>query len=549
MEKLIKDSPLWVFGLAWLILQVIQATLTPIHYDEAYYWMYSQQLDWGYFDHPPAVAFVIWLSNAVFNGLLGVRTWSIVLQLLSFILIWKILPDGKAKQLPFVLLLFCLPFFHLLGWITTPDVPLLFSAALFFYTYKKVLDKGKIFDYLFWGISMAALIYSKYHGGLLILIVLISNPKLFLRPQTYLAGILGLALWSPHILWQFNHDFPTFRYHLQERAGESRWYFPLEYLGNVLVVINPFLIGFIYKLVKRKNENVFERSLYFVVIGFLGFFLFQSFRDHVQPQWLVLTYFPIIYLLIISWDETWNKRLLTVFWVTLPIILALRIVLMFDLLPADLGIHRQGEKMGAIKNAADTNQVMFINSYKYASLFTWYENQAYTHSYNTAYNRKNQFNIWPGDSIFHNEKVFLVGENYRKLKMKKYEDFKGSLHEYASFDKLKFNISGPIDFQKEKVLIDEFNIFNPYGHEIIVDQDQLEINYQFFNGKKRVGHLQALAVKPQVIFSKQEVIIPQVSIPIPKDEFGALMEITHIGFCMENQPWPHASIVKKFALP
>jgi hypothetical protein len=44
------------FYFFWTLLLVIQAINTDLIGDEAYYWMFSENLDWGYFDHPPMVA-------------------------------------------------------------------------------------------------------------------------------------------------------------------------------------------------------------------------------------------------------------------------------------------------------------------------------------------------------------------------------------------------------------------------------------------------------------------------------------------------------------
>ena len=42
--------------------------------EDSYYWNYSQHLDLGYLDHPPMVAWLIWLGTHVFGGSeLGVR--------------------------------------------------------------------------------------------------------------------------------------------------------------------------------------------------------------------------------------------------------------------------------------------------------------------------------------------------------------------------------------------------------------------------------------------------------------------------------------------
>jgi hypothetical protein len=48
-----------LFYLLWLAVGIIQASNTELLDDEAYYWIFSQHLDWGYFDHPPMTALLI----------------------------------------------------------------------------------------------------------------------------------------------------------------------------------------------------------------------------------------------------------------------------------------------------------------------------------------------------------------------------------------------------------------------------------------------------------------------------------------------------------
>src|SRR3981081_1326481 len=48
------------FGiLALVALRLVPAAWTPLTFDEAYYWMWSKHLAFGYYDHPPMVALVI----------------------------------------------------------------------------------------------------------------------------------------------------------------------------------------------------------------------------------------------------------------------------------------------------------------------------------------------------------------------------------------------------------------------------------------------------------------------------------------------------------
>ena len=554
MEKLINNTSFWVIILAWLLLQFIQAFGTPIHYDEAYYWMFSKFLAFGYFDHPPAVALLIRLSDTFFNGIIGVRFFTILIQLLGFYFLWKLVDNNQDKKFPFIALLFCLPFFHFLGFITTPDVPLLFSAILFFYSYKTVVEKNRWTDYLFWGVTMAALLYSKYHGVLLIFFVLISNPKLLHNPKTYFAGTIGLLLWTPHLYWQYVHDFPSFRYHLFERTNSFKWFYPLEYIGNTLLIFNPLLIGLWIKIGRLRSRNLFDWGLKCTFFGFLLFFAYQSSRDHVQPQWVVLCYIPLILLFLNHWKPAWNKNLRISLFVTIPIILIFRLALVIDLLPQNLGVHRYETYMEDVKKSNKGLPVMFMNSYKSAALYSWYGDQPYTHSYNTYDHRKNQFNIWKRDSVFAEKPVFLVGGKYKDIASKKVEcrpaaerlckDAFSSTQTYDLFDKLEFKLEKS-QIQKSHSLY-QLTINNPYDHTVNINSDEVQVYMQLFNGKKRVGKLWSVKQLNLEIPANNEVIINQFQM---NQAIRALDETpTHVGFCLAKSPWPAASILKKHKL-
>src|SRR3954468_23640527 len=68
--------------LGLVALRLVAAALTPITFDEAYYWMWSKHLAGGYYDHPPLVALVIRLRTLIAGDTeLGVRLVSILLAL------------------------------------------------------------------------------------------------------------------------------------------------------------------------------------------------------------------------------------------------------------------------------------------------------------------------------------------------------------------------------------------------------------------------------------------------------------------------------------
>src|SRR3978361_794232 len=84
------DKPIWYFLLCWTILNALQAYKLEIHADEAYYWMYSRFLDWGYFDHPPMVAIFIRIGDSLMHNELGLRLMTVLSNSLAIYLLWLI---------------------------------------------------------------------------------------------------------------------------------------------------------------------------------------------------------------------------------------------------------------------------------------------------------------------------------------------------------------------------------------------------------------------------------------------------------------------------
>src|SRR3954471_19946594 len=68
--------------LALVVLRCLAAGFTPLTFDEAYYWMWSKHLSFGYYDHPPMVALVIRLGTVIAGDTeFGVRLGSVLLAL------------------------------------------------------------------------------------------------------------------------------------------------------------------------------------------------------------------------------------------------------------------------------------------------------------------------------------------------------------------------------------------------------------------------------------------------------------------------------------
>src|SRR6202034_2758484 len=81
----------------WFILLVIQARYTELFSDEAYYWNYSTNLAWGYFDHPPVIAFLIRCGYSIFHNELGVRLFPVIFSTASIFIIESLIKPKDLK--------------------------------------------------------------------------------------------------------------------------------------------------------------------------------------------------------------------------------------------------------------------------------------------------------------------------------------------------------------------------------------------------------------------------------------------------------------------
>lgn len=392
---------------AWWVLNLLQAAFTGLANDEAYYWYFSQHLDWGYYDHPPMVALLVWLSSWA-PGLLGIRFVSTILQPLYLLLFWHAVRPVDASRRDVVLYLlvcFSQPLLQLYGFMALPDAPLMMFTALFLWSYRRFAQSPHAGNAALMGLSVALLGYSKYHGVLVVALVLMSDLRLFRRWQLYLAGLVALVLLVPHILWQQSHEWASVQYHLVGRnAWEYKPAYTLEYLATAVAIFNPL---WIYHYVKgaRLKWGGLHRAGLFLTAGFLLFFLVATLRGRVQPQWLLPAALPLTAMLFHAGRQSRYVRVAGAVCAVLFVVVRLLAVVN--------PLHLQGEiwegrepydKVAAI---ADGRPVQFYGCYSFAAKYAYYTGNP-THCTTYFYYRNNQWQYDTTDRTFAGREVLAA---------------------------------------------------------------------------------------------------------------------------------------------
>ena len=342
----------------------MQAGFTELANDEAYYHMFAERLAWGYFDHPPVTALLVWAGERLFGGELGVRFFFTVLQPLYLWILWRLIRPadaGRRDAALFVVVSAATLMLQLYGFIAVPDGPLMFTTALFLLTFKWFSENRRR-AWLWMGIAMALMAYSKYHGALVVLFALAANPRQLLRPALYSSGAVALLLLVPHLVWQYEHDWASFAYHLSGRNSVFRPGYVVEFLANVLVVFNPFFVPlYVQAWRKVKPQTPVGRALKLLPVAFIVFFMLSSLRGYVQPQWVIVSCFGLVCVLFAYARRHPRTRryVMRAGGVTVGLIVLVRLVMIFNPLGIRFEVFNNPESYAAIAAEADGRPVVF----------------------------------------------------------------------------------------------------------------------------------------------------------------------------------------------
>lgn len=337
----------WILGIS-LILRLFSVAYSELLAEEAYYWNYSEHLDFGYLDHPPMIALLIKISTS-FIGVneFGVRLPSLICWFIASAYSFKLtnlISPGAGKYT--LILLSILPFFFLQSLVITPDQPLLvcWSAALYCLYRCLILEEPN-----YWyaaGIWIGLGMISKYTivlvgaSTLIYLILIPSARKWFLRKEPYIAALIAILLFAPVIYWNATHHWASFIFQGSRRIQAERYFTFHHFIGLLILFLMPIGILGLFSLIKTKsiahlvmpkNTKRFIQIYTFLPLLLFGFF---SLGREVKFNWIgpgLLALIPWLAILIEHESRT-KAKFIQQSWflaaIGLPLIYALLILCM-----------------------------------------------------------------------------------------------------------------------------------------------------------------------------------------------------------------------------
>jgi dolichol-phosphate mannosyltransferase len=230
------------------VLRLVYSGQVELLPEEAYYWNYSRHLDIGYLDHPPMVAWLIWLGTAAFgDSAFGVRIGALCCGIIASIFAYRLTKHlfGEPSALVAAVLMQTLPFFFMSGLLMTPDAPLTAAWAASLYFLERALVAGRSAAWWWAGACLGIGLLSKYSIGLLapaVLIFMLLDPRARLQLRhwkPYAAALLALAIFSPTILWNARHEWASFAFQTSRRLAQTPRFALHSLIASTLLLVTP----------------------------------------------------------------------------------------------------------------------------------------------------------------------------------------------------------------------------------------------------------------------------------------------------------------------
>ncbi|WP_343302962.1 glycosyltransferase family 39 protein [Chitinophaga niabensis] len=385
-NKVLLFTALFIF-----ILRLIFIGAMGLMPQDAYYYFYGEHPALSYYDHPPAIA---WLLKA-FTTILGNKAYAVKLAdsvttfatLIAFYqLCLHFLSRHKAANA--FIVLFSTLMVTILSLVSTPDVPLMLCWTLsLLFLYRAVFLERKVY-WLLAGIMMGLAFDSKYTAvflpaGLLLFLVLSApHRKWLLSPWLWAALILMIVASSPVIIWNIQHDMASFRFQSTGRTGgiEVRPLDVLGVIGHQAAILMPVLFFslwvLLYKTIRRKFKKVTAEQLFllsFFLPLFLLFFLISPIY-WVKINWMMPAYISGIIWVSVYLSEKYIRWQQVFAWV---VHVALAIELIFYPVPINsddvwLGWGEMADSVKSLKKQYPQDFIFSADDYKTSAVLNFY---------------------------------------------------------------------------------------------------------------------------------------------------------------------------------
>jgi len=330
---------IWLGALLALRLAAIHAAKIDLVPDEAQYWSWSRELAFGYFSKPPMIAWVIRGASAVCGeGEVCIRSASPVLYTLSALMIYL---AGRALFGPRVgfwsaVVFDTVPGVSYSSLLITTDVPLILFWIIALYAWIMLVKRQSMGFAVLLGVTLGLGLLTK-QAIIYAVLCIICHAAVSREAREALKGgraivaaLIAAALFSPNVIWNAGHGFPT----VQHTGANIGWQYPyihppevLAYFAAQLGVFGPILFIVLLRAAWREIRHPSDPAKVLLLcfsLPVLALLTVQALLSRAHGNWSATAY-PAAAILVTAVMLELNRRIL--FWVSLGLNLAVAAML------------------------------------------------------------------------------------------------------------------------------------------------------------------------------------------------------------------------------
>ncbi|MEA1989137.1 MAG: glycosyltransferase family 39 protein [Pseudomonadota bacterium] len=307
----------------FVLLKIALILMVPLTGDEAYFITWGQNLSLGYYDHPPAVGWVLYAMGQVTDNLVWYRSFAFFSAVLIAYLIYKLVRmDSRVSQTIafWVALAFFVSPISLMFVVTANDTVLALFSVLGVYFFAKAMHSQSWLDVVLAGLFLGLAFLSKYFAAFMLLGLLAYSlwywKKLNLKQVWLMVAIVLLAV-VENLYFNATHCWNNILFNFFSRTEASQFDIGnvLTYIGMIVLLLSPMGLWYLLKARNKTTESLNPylnpiKLVVFASIPLLGILFLVSLTNAVGLHWPLISV-TLLYVLYLVLSEQQLKRLVT----------------------------------------------------------------------------------------------------------------------------------------------------------------------------------------------------------------------------------------------
>ena len=294
-------SSLIIIVLTFILLRVFAIISTPLELsaDEAQYWLWSKELNWGYFSKPPMIAWLIHVSNNIFGDYdYSIRIFAPLIHGINALVIFRLsqeINDNYLAHFLSSLIWLTLPIVGVGSFLMSTDTPLMLLWTTSLLVIVKAYNSENLFLWNLAGLIAGLALYAKYAAlylplGLIIFYIINFQNEQNIKLRGLFLFLINFIIVSlPNVIWNYFNNFQTIN-HLSSNAVIDAPSYSLfgtfTFLIAQIAILGPLLlIVFVltaYNIKKLNKLSIF--LLYFIFPVYILMFI-QGFFSEANANW------------------------------------------------------------------------------------------------------------------------------------------------------------------------------------------------------------------------------------------------------------------------